>query len=392
MNRLHRWKRWDRWDGWDRWATLAAAGLSAFVLGGCTTTSLVLGVAGLATDTSVTWEVVKHVHAKMTEGDPRPCAQLNSMERALNPRCGEFVPGSLRPQDMAATAAHGECALAVATRDARLWPLLPELIANGARPEACAQAPLLALAQANDCPDMARASADVRRSMAWLAQTDGRAVHHDVVRWLSCPNSRAAGLDVTLAAWLTGGALAPGTLGFSPLGALHPSALGLPFALALEASGHRASDALGGYVGERAPGFEEALRTSDWAALDWWFARQPQLANRVPPRRGDQLAWLPLARVLVPNFLAYPDSRADMVGFLIARGADPARRLPADPAQTVAGLASKMKSPLAGVLAAAAAAAASPAPATPTAPAADTGAAKRAVVASARRAERFGAE
>ena len=371
MNRLH------------RWVAVTAAGLALLALGGCTTTSLALGVVGIATDTSVTWEVVKHVHARLTEGDPRPCAQLSSVDRALNPRCGEFVPGSLRPQDMGSTAL-GECALTVAARDVRLWPVLPELLAKGARPEACAQAPLVALAQANDCPGLTHTSADVKHALARLAQADGRAVHHDVVRWLSCPQSRAAGLDATLAVWLASGALAPGTLGFSPLGALHPSTLGSPFAQALEVTGHRASDALGGYVGERAPGFEEALRTSDWAALDWWFARQPQLANRVPPRRGDQLAWLPLARVLGQSFLTYPDSRADMVGFLLARGADPAQRLPADPGQTVAGLASKMKSPLAAVLAAA------PSLATSSAPGA--GAPQRTLVVSARRAERFGAE
>ena len=371
MNRLH------------RWAAIATEGLTLLALGGCTTTSLVLGVAGIATDTSMTWEVVKHLHAKLTEGDPRPCAQLGSVDRALNPRCGDFVPGSLRTADMR-SAALGECPLTVAARDVRLWPVLPELLARGAEAQACAQAPLVALAQANDCPDLATTSADVTRAIAMLAQADGRAVHHDVVRWLSCPQSRAAGLDAALDAWLASGALAPGTLGFSPPGALHPSHLGSRLAQALEAAGHRAADALGGYVGERSTGFEEALRTSDWAALDWWLARQPQLVNRVPPRRGDQVAWLPLARVLVPSFLAYPDSRADMVGFLLARGGDPAQRLPADPGQTVAGLAIKLKSPLAGVLAAAPSPAASLA-AVGTAP-------QRTLVVSARRAERFGAE
>lgn len=366
-----------------RWAAVATAGLTLLLLGGCTTTSLVLGVAGIATDTSVTWEVVKHVHAKMTEGDPRPCAQLSSLDRALNPRCGEFVPGSLRTADMRSTSL-GECPLTVAARDVRLWPALPDLLAKGARPEHCAQAPLVALAQAHDCPDMTGTSAEVKRAIGRLAQADGRAVQHDVVRWLSCPQSRAAGLGSVLDAWLASGALAPGALGFSPLGALHPSFLASPFAQALEAAGHRAADALGGYAGERSTGFEEALRTSDWAALDWWLARQPQLVNRVPPRRGDQLAWLPLARVLVPSFLAYPDSRADMVGFLLARGADPSQRLPADPGQTVAGLAIKLKSPLAGVLAAAP----SPGPSSP----AVASAPQRTLVVSARRAERFGAE
>lgn len=332
-----------------RWAALATAAIGLLALSGCTTTSLLLGVAGVASDTSVTWDVVKHVHAKLTEGDARPCALLPSVERALNPRCGEFVPGSLRTADMSASAL-GECALTMAARDTRLWPVLPELIALGAQPEACAQSPLVALAQANDCPDLGSVPVQVKRALAWLAQADARAIHHDVVRWLSCPNSRAAGLDGPLDAWFAAGALAPGALAFSPLGALHPSHLGSPFARALEAAGHRAADALGGYIGERVPGFEEALRTSDWAALDWWLAREPQMVLRVAPRRGDQLAWLPLARVLVPNFLAYPDSRADMVAFLMARGADPRERLPSDPSQSVAGLARAMNSPLAPLL------------------------------------------
>lgn len=385
MHRLHRLHRLHLW------ATAGATGLTLLALGGCTTTSLVLGVAGIATDTSVTWEVVKHVHAQLTEGDARPCAQLDSVDRAMNPRCGDFVPGSLRTQDLRSKAL-GECALTVAARDSRLWPVLPELLAKGARPEACALAPLVALAQANECPDMATASADVKRAIAQLTLADGRAVHHDVVRWLSCPQSRAAGLDTALDAWLANGALTPGTLGFSPLGALHPSHIGSAFARALEAAGHRASDALGGYVGERSAGFEEALRTSDWAALDWWLARQPQLANRVPPRRGDQLAWVPLARVLVKNFLAFPDSRADMVGFLLARGADPSQRLPADPDQTVVGLAIKLKSPLAGVLAAAPLPSASPATSPATSSAAVAAAPQRPLAGPARRAERYGAE
>ena len=60
------------------WAVLGCAPL----LTGCTTTGIVLGVAGVATDTSVTWEIVKHIHAKATEGDPIPCMKLNSVQRA----------------------------------------------------------------------------------------------------------------------------------------------------------------------------------------------------------------------------------------------------------------------------------------------------------------------
>lgn len=334
-----------------RWVANAAAALALLGTAGCmTTASIVLGAAGAASDTSVSWEIVKHLHRKLTEGDAQPCVLLDSVERALNPRCGEFVAGSLNSKGIDRSTL-GECPLSIAAREPRLWPVLPELIARGALPEACAQPPLVELAQANDCPDLAGVPADVKRSLKWLAQADARAIHHDVVRWLSCPNSRAAGLDSTLAEWRDAGALQRGTLAFSPLGALHPGYIDSPFARILEADGHTAAEALGGFVGQRAPGFDEALRTSDWAALAWWLARQPTLANRVPATQGNQLAWQPLARVLVPSFLAHPESRADMVAFLMARGADPWQRLPSNPSQSIVGMARALKSPLVDTLA-----------------------------------------
>jgi hypothetical protein len=54
--------------------------------------------------------------------------------------------------------------------------------------------------------------------------------------------------------------------------------------------------------------------------------------------------------VLVPNFLAYPDTRQDMVEFLLARGADPRRRLPSNDGQSVIGFAKQLKSPLVALL------------------------------------------
>ena len=333
-----------------RWTALAATVLASLGLGGCTTTSVLLSATGVVSDSGMTWEIVKHLHGKLTEGDARPCALLDSVERALNPRCGAFVEGSLQARDIV-SARLDECALTVAARDPRLWAALPELMAKGARPEACAQSPLVALAQAVDCPDLAATTLDVRRSFVGLSQADARAIHFDVVRWLSCPASRAAGLDVALGAWLDSGALNPGTLPFSPLGALHPSHLGSDFSAALEARGHTAQAAFGGISGQRTPGFEAALRSSDWAALDWWLTRQPQLANRVPAQQGNQLAWLPLARVLTPEFLTYPASRGDMVAYLMVRGADPRQRLPSDRSLSVIDLARTMKSPLVEVLA-----------------------------------------
>jgi hypothetical protein len=327
---------------------LSLAGLLG--LGACTTTaSLLLGVAGVATDTSMTWEIVKHLHAKLTEGDPPPCSTLDSVERALSPGCGVFVSGSLRPEDIASSR-FSACALTVAARDVALWPVLPELMAMGADPRRCTQSPIVALAQANDCPSLAATSPDVLRALAALTDTDPRAVHHDVVRWLSCPASRTAGLDASLSRWLEAGALQPGMLSFSPLAALHPSHIGSPLSTALEVRGHTAAAAFGSYAGERAPGFEVALRGNDWAALEWWLVRVPQFANRVP---GQQLDWIPLARVLTPGFLANPASRADTVVFLLAHGANPHMRLPSDPSQSVISMARSRNSPLLALLEAA---------------------------------------
>ena len=332
-----------------RWAAAAVTALGLLATSGCTTTSLLVGAAGVASDSSVAWDIVKHIHTKLTEGDPTPCSMLDSVERALSPRCGAFVAGSVREADLASSP-FAACALTSAASDARLWPALPELIAKGGRPQTCAQPPAVALAQAQDCPDLAAQTPEVRGAIVGLARTDTRAVQPDVVRWLSCPASRAIGADAILETWLADASLLPGTIPFNPLSALHPSAVNTPLSAALEAQGHRADTALASTLGLHPSGFEEALRTSDWAALDWWLTRAPQLANRVP---GPQLDWLPLARVMSPNFLVYPDSRAAMVDLLIAHGADPRTRLPHDPGQSVLTMARASKSPLLAVLEAA---------------------------------------
>ena len=335
-----------------RFLQVIAAGLlvlGAALLGGCTTTGLLLSAAGVATDTSVTWEIVKHLHAKATEGDDMPCNRLDSVQRALNVRCGAFVPGSVRTSDLQNTTLQS-CPLAVAASDPRFWPALPEFIAKGASPEACARSPLVELARwaaasGQDCPDFSTASPAVLESIRWLAVADARAIHHDVVRMLSCPSAVRAGLDAPLATWLAQGDLDVGKVSFGPLGALHPDYLDTPFARALEAQGHTAREGLGGYDGVQPRGFELALRSSQWAALDWWITRVPELANRVPPTQGNQLPWVPLARVLTPNFLTYPASRTEMVEFLLARGANPWQKLPYDAASSVVQYAHALKSP-----------------------------------------------
>jgi hypothetical protein len=134
------------------------------------------------------------------------------------------------------------------------------------------------------------------------------------------------------------------------LGAAHPDLLVSRFGRELEVAGHLPDAALDAYEGTLAAGFEEALRTSHWAALEWWFHRVPRLVSLAPPTRGAQLAWVPLQRVLLPGFLAEPATQRDMVGFLLARGADPRTRLPFDPAKTVIGYAAAIKSPMLAVL------------------------------------------
>jgi hypothetical protein len=333
--------------------------LFAFGLSACTTTSLVISAAGLATDTSIPWAIAKHVHQKITEGDPVPCIQLNSVQRALAERCGSFVPGSIKAADVE-FAGFGVCPLSIAARDPQFWPVMTELLQKGARLQNCQQSPLVDLAQANACPNFQNATPSSLRSLTHLAQVDGRAVHHDVLRLLSCPSSRNVGLDRLIDRWMAQGQLPVSGLSFSPLSALHPDHLNSPLAMALQAQGHTVQAALMAQDGKLPAGFEAALRSSHWQALDWWLARRPELARSVPPAKGTQLPWLPLARVLVPQFLEQSDTQPDMLNFLMARGASPLQLLPADNGKTVLSYAAELKSPMAGLLAAAPASPASP--------------------------------
>lgn len=328
-----------------RYVCLLLAAFST-LLGGCTTVGIVTSATGIATDTSITWDIVKHLHGKLTEDDPLPCMSMNSVQRALAERCGDFEVGSLKRKDIQSPGLQ-ECPLELAARNPAFWPVLPELLAKGAQPEVCRQSPLVALAQANACPDFSTASPEVLQSFRWLAQADARAIHHDAIRMLSCPGARHAGLTGIVEGWQAQGELQRGLLGFSPLAALHPSALGSPLALAMEANGWTARNSLGAYAGVLPTSFELALRSSEWGAIDWWLRHAPELANRVPPIQGNQLAWVPLARVLTPGFLPDDDAREDMITFLMARGADPWKRLPSQPNVTVVGYAKSLNSPLA---------------------------------------------
>jgi len=315
-------------------------------LAGCSAPAALIGAIGVATDTSASWAIVKHLHDKVIEGGPVPCYRLDSVERALAPHCQPYTVGSIKAADLAATHKLPLCPLAMAARDPRLWHVLPELIDKGAMPEACARAPLVELAQADGCPDFAAAKAPVRDALVWLAQADARAVHHDVVRMLSCPNARAVGFDQVLQRWVAQGQMPAGRLGFNPLSALHPDLLNTPLAAQLEAAGHNARAAMDPYDGALRPGFEEAFRTAHYAALDWWLARAPELVNRVPPREGSQLPWVPLAKTLAPDWLDQPAQQQPMVEYLLAHGANPSTRLPYEPSMTVLRLARQMDSPM----------------------------------------------
>ncbi len=315
-----------------RAATTAALALAAVLGSGCTTAI-----------------VIAHAHSVLTESDPTPCIRLNSVDRALRTRCAPFETGSLRAEDIAASGLP-QCPLTLAARDPVFWPVLPELIAKGAQPEHCTQAPLVALAARHPCPAFDAATQAERQALRWLAQADARAIHHDVMRLFSCPSAREAGLATVLDDWLALGLLPAGELAFSPLGALHPSHLSSPLARALEAQGHTARAAFGGQAARLAGGYEEALRQADWYALDWWMARLPELADRVPAMQGNQLPWVPLARVLTPAFVADPAQQRALVDYLLARGADPWKRLPHDPSLSVVGWAHRLGSPLAPLL------------------------------------------
>ena len=293
--------------------------------------------------------VLVHAYDKLTEGDPTPCHKLTTVARALNPRCGAYRPGSLLASDVVASGLP-VCPLSLAARNPAYWPMLPELRAKGARPETCAQAPLAALAQAWPCPDFNAASPESLQALRWLAEADGRAVQHDVMRLLSCPAARAAGLDSVLDGWLAQGLLPARGLAFNALGALHPNALPSVLSKALESNGHSAPTAGSTHIGSLPDGFDLALRSADRVALDWWLTRVPALVNRVPPARPGQLPWLPLARVITPGYLDDPGEQASLVQFLIGRGADPWQRLPHEPGQSVVGLARQLNSASLAVL------------------------------------------
>ncbi|KQW03110.1 hypothetical protein [Rhizobacter sp. Root1221] len=322
----------------------ALAAMALLSVAGCSTASLAFSAVGIATDTSISWEIAKHLHAKYTEGDPVYCFRMNSVEKALTPRCGSFSKGSIRAEDIRQNELQG-CPVTIAARNPVLWPVLPELLNKGAQPESCGVPPLVALAASHPCPDFKAASPESLKAIAWLAEADARSIRHDVVRMLSCPNARQVGLDRVLDTWLDSGAFQRDVVGFGVLGALHPDYLQSPFARKLESQGHTAQASLGPFEGRQPAGFEAALRAGHQGALQWWFNRAPQLANRVPPTQGNQLAWSPLARVLQADFMTDPSRQKDTIAFLLDRGADPWKPMPGGAYTSVVQYARFLQSP-----------------------------------------------
>ena len=153
----------------------ATALLGLVALGGCTAPGLILTATGIATDTSMTWDIVKHVHGKLTEDDPTPCILLDTRAaRRSTPAALTSPAASARPTSHATACRPARSPSA--TQDARLWRALPELIDKGAKFERCPRSPLQDLAEVDACPELRRRVARGRcaRSPSWPTATRAR--------------------------------------------------------------------------------------------------------------------------------------------------------------------------------------------------------------------------
>jgi hypothetical protein len=245
-------------------------------------------VGSLLSSGCTTTMVVMHMYDRVTEGDPAPCIKLNGVQRALQERCSPYVAGSFTAQEVA-NSGLPICPLTLAARNPKFWPVLPELIEKGAKPESCQESPWEVLARAQPCPDLMQASPAARQSLRWLAEADARAVQHDVVRALSCPLAREAGFDQILDGWTANGQMQAGQLGFGVLSALHPSHLHSPLARTLESQGHSVAAGLGSYSGSlvRCAPATSPRSTGGWTASRRWPSeRRPHAATSCPGFRS----------------------------------------------------------------------------------------------------------
>ena len=325
-------------------------------------------VGSLLSSGCTTTMVVMHVYDRVTEGDPAPCIKLNSVQRALQERCSPYVAGSITAQEVA-NSGLPICPLTLAARNPKFWPVLPELIEKGAKPESCQESPWEVLARAQPCPDLMQASPAARQSLRWLAEADARAVQHDVVRALSCPLAREAGFDQILDGWAANGQMQAGQLGFGVLSALHPSHLNSPLGAHARIARPQRRGRTGQLLGQ--PGSRlrrgAAHRRLRRARL---VAGPRAVAGAARPTHARRPAALDSARAGAHARLhAGPYAlQRQSVEYLLSRGANPWQGLPHDPSRSVVTLARQLKSPLLEALEA-------PRPAVPTATAAAAAAA-----------------
>jgi hypothetical protein len=256
---------------------------------------------------------------------PPACSKLSSVERALTSRCGPYQAGSLLAKDVNTTVASA-CPLSAFANQPALWKGLPELLAKGATPERCTQAPLLAMAKANACPTFSAMDAPTLNAVRWLAVADAGSLSGPVLHMLSCPQAQQAGLDTVVSQWVAQGQLSPAAANFSVLSYVHPSSLSAPWVGALLAAGHQPLRA----VEQDAAGFEQALAQGNATALAWWTQRAPSLIHRAPRKGEGHVPWLPLARTMSPGFATDDAARLRSATFLLAQGAKLDASLPHD--------------------------------------------------------------
>ena len=291
---------------------------------------LALAVAGTAVllclQGCITTAVILLSHMDL----PAACNTLSTAEQATLSRCGGYRRGYLETKDVNVAFA-GACPLTNFARHPETWVGLPELIDMGAQPGRCGIAPLPAMADVQACPDFTKMEPATLKAVRWLATADGHSLTGPVVNMLSCPSARKAGLTDIVEQWVVQDRLAPAKTNFSVLSAVHPASLGEPWVTTLIATGHTPQRAV-----EMDPsGYERALADGDVNTLRWWTRHVPSLIHRVPAKSAAHVPWVPLARVMTPQFARDDAARFVSAQFLLASGADPQARLPGEGNQTV---------------------------------------------------------
>lgn len=310
--------------GWMRVAMAVAGTAVLLCLQGCITTAVIL----------------------LSNLDlPPACNSLTSAEQATLSRCGGYRRGYLETKDVN-TAFAGSCPLTNFARHPETWAGLPELIDMGAQPGRCGVAPLPAMAEVQACPDFTKMEPATLKAVRWLATADGRSLTGPVVNMLSCPSARQAGLTDIVEQWVVQDRLSPAKTNFSVLSSVHPASLGDAWVTTLVASGHTPQRAV-----EMDPsGYERALADGDVNTLRWWTRHVPSLIHRVPAMSSGHVPWVPLARVMAPQFARDDAARFVSAQFLLASGADPQARLPGEGTQTVMDYTARMQPKLVELL------------------------------------------